>query len=693
VFLKQIGKVLSLTLCLVNPVFPQETGEYFSDDEALIDMPVMEGEGLTIVGTRETSQQMKTVSKEEIERAAAPDLASLLRETLNLGVTAYGGYGMQGSINLRGFDSDRVAFLIDGVPVNSPLSGDFDINTLNMDAIDHIEVIYGGSDSKYNISGSLGGVINIVTVKKQKPGLRFGGSLSNTAALPGSYAELNGDKAAPHWEDLADTQNAALFAEFGGERYSAQANLFANRAGNHFLYRDTIFNKTRRKEHSEVKDGGASFSVIRDLPDYARLLAGAALYYGDKNIPTSGYSRIFGRQTDFSTRENLALDAPRAFRDELAAEASFSHEWTWRTYDPPVPDTISALVPDTTSPPVSDTGSAVSRHDSHTVTAINRWAWYLAEKLTLRAGGDYRYAWLDSTDMGVRHRQDGGVYLTAELKAAQTLLVIPSVKAVMTDGGDGALTPVPKLGFLWNATESLVVKNNYFRSFKLPDFEDLYWTGGGMYGNPGLKSEDGWGADLGLSYHFAGTARVSAARAETTVFAQQTEDSIHWYNSTGTWRPENVGQAVFYGADTRLGATFPLSKGPFAEIGLSLSYQYLLSFLLSYGYDYASNKRIPYMPAHTLGASVSLPWKSGSLSLSAHYESARYADTANITELAPYCLLTVNASQKINGNVTVFAVARNALNQSYESFDDYPMPGMSVTIGLRVNVAVAGNGE
>jgi vitamin B12 transporter len=525
--------------------------------------------------------------------------------------------------------------------------------------VDRIEVVYGGSDAKYNVSGGLGGVINIITLKKEAPGLRIGGSIANTAALPGKYSKPRSGDQGPQWQDLVDTQNIALSLGYGAERSSWSGGLFANRAGNHFLFND-YYGRTLRRESNEVWDAGGTLSYIRDLPDEAKLIIGGDLYYGDKNIPLSGISDIGEKQRDFSTRQNLMVDMPRAFRDEFSAEASLSHAWSVREY------------------------AAASRHDQQVVTAINRWSWYPLDWFTLRLGGDYRYAFLDSTDMGRHDRHDGGLYLTAEFQPVRRLLVIPSIKTVFPGGGAVPAAPVPKLGFVWTPTDSLILKNNYFRSFKLPDFEDLYWKGGGMYGNPDLKSEDGWGADLGAAYR-----PHDRIDLEGFFFTQWTADSIHWYPSGATWKPTNVGEAFFFGLDAKLHGTIPLSRGPFEKIGLSFSYQYLLSYLLSYGYTYASDKRIPYMPQHTVGFSLALPWErgfrgyGGSLTLSGHYEGRRYADTVNLTPLKPYVLVNANLNQGIGKNFSGFAVFRNILNQSYESFDDYYMPGLTVTVGIR----------
>jgi vitamin B12 transporter len=654
-----------LLLWVLLPALPQDIEDdgFPLDDEFVLDM---EGEGITITASPETTQQMKVIPREEIERRHAPDLPVLLAETLGLGTTSYGPYGNMTDVNLRGFDTERIAVLIDGIPVNSPRSGEFDFTQVDVNSVERIEVIYGGSDTKYNVSGALGGVINIITVKKQNPGLRIGGSVSNTAALPGGYTDWDGFPGTPQWQDLADAQNASVSAGFGAEGYSWSANAFANRAGNHFLHPDD-YDTIRRKEGNEVWDAGASASLVRDFADLSKLIAGADLYYGDKHIPVSGYTSEAALQQDFSTRQNIMFEMPRAFRDDLAAEMSLSHTWGTLRYDP---------------------GRNASLHDEHYLTAISRWSWYLLPPLTLKAGADYRYIHIDSTNDGIHDRHNGGVYLTAEYQPLKGFLLIPSVKLATEGAG---IVPVPKLGFVLNLTDTLTLKNNYFRSFKFPDFDDLYWVQEGFSGNPDLLPEDGFGGDLSLEYR--GADRISI---DTTLYAEWTRNSIHWNNAAGFWTPQNAGEASFFGADTTVSFEIPLSRGPIEKIVPSLSYQYLLSYLLSDGRGYGSDKRIPYMPAHTAGLSLDIRWnlgdragsggRAGSLVISGHYESRRYGDTENspALELDPYVLLTINGSQKLGNNITTFAIIRNALNWPYESFAGYPMPGLTLTVGMRV---------
>ncbi|AEF80502.1 TonB-dependent receptor plug domain-containing protein [Leadbettera azotonutricia] len=654
---------LVMFFILCSPLSAQVPGE--EDDFPDEDLLLMEGEGLTIAASPETTQQMDVVSREEIEQAHAPDLAVLLQETLGLGFTRYGPYGNQADINLRGFDSSRIALLVNGVPVNSAMDGGFDFNTIDLNSIDHIEVIHGGSDTKFNVSGALGGVINIVTAGKPKPGLKIGASLSNTASLPGHYYDRDGTKAGPEWEDLADAQKAEFSLGWGAEKFSWTAGLFANRAANHFIFKEPIFNLVRRKDNNEVYDGGANASFTKNFDNLSRLIVSGNLYYGDKNIPTSGFSRLAGKQTDLAAGESVLFDMPRAFRDELAMEVSLGHNWHQLSYAPPL--------------------GAESLHNQNTLNFINRWNWYPNNYFVFRLGGDYRYAWIDSTDLGLRDRHDGGLYLTAEYQIIESLLLISSVKGIFAP--DTAV-PVPKLGLLWTPIEDLSIKNNYFRSFKLPNFEDLYWSPQRQVGgNPDLKPEDGWGADLQAAYRFGKSVNI-----ESTFFVQWTKDSIHWaIDSGGTWHPSNVGEAAYFGFDTKLGLNFP-GFAFLDKIKLSLSYQYLLSYLLSYGYTWSSGKRIPYMPVHTAGAALDLPWNSantaasGSLILQGRWESVRYTNTSNITKLMYPFIFDLTLNQKTGEYFTVFVVGRNLLNKPYESFSGYFMPGMTVTLGLRMDI-------
>jgi vitamin B12 transporter len=645
-----------LLFFIFTSLFSQEGGEEYDDDYSVFG----EAPEITVVGTPETTQQMEVITKEEIERRNVQDLAMLLEDVLDMSVTRYGGYGNQTEISIRGFDTERIAILIDGVPANSPRSGEFDVSQVDLNNVERIEVIYGGSDTKYNVSGALGGVINIITVKKQRPGFNFGGTFSNTGYVPGRYNERHagGELGEPHAKDLLDMQNLSLFAGYGAEKYSWKASLFGNRAGNHYLYQDD-YGFARRKISNEVLDIGGDILFARNLPDTAALVSDTKAYFAQKDYPVTPNSVGSAVSEDFQLTENILFNAPVIFRDDLAAEASLSYQYSNTKY-----------------------GADIASYD-HYITGINRWSWYPDEKLTVRSGFDWRFLYIDSQSavetQPVKTGNQGGLYGTAEFSPVKAFTLIGSLKGV-TDTKQAVA--VPKLGFLWKVVPQFTLKNNYFRSFKFPDFDDLYYRSldSVFVGNPNLKPEDGIGADLTGEYVLNKTFNVDA-----TFYTQWTENSIHWVKSAGgRWSPENIGTAFFIGADVRPALTLRIDKGAFETIKLGAAYQYQLSWLLSGDSSFADGYRIPYMPTHIAGASVDLKWKTGSLLLSAHYETTRYADTLNKMVLDPHCLVHATCNQDIGKYFTAFASLRNILNAHYESFAGYYMPGISLTIGGRV---------
>jgi outer membrane cobalamin receptor len=621
-------------------------------------------EGVTLTGTPETTQQMAVIEREQIEKRNPRDLSTLLEDELDMSVTRWGGYGNQTELNLRGFDTERIAILINGIPANSPRSGDFDVSQVDINNVERVEVIYGGSDTKYNVSGALGGVINIITIKKQKPGFSFNTVLSNTGYLPGEYnmRHSKGKIGTPHFEDIFDMQTLSFSAGYGAEKFSWAAGFFGNRADNHYLYEDD-YGFARRKQSNEVLDTGGNVSLAWDLPADATLLSDTKYYYAGRNFPITQNSTGYAEATDFSMTENILFNAPVAFRDDLQTEASLTYQYSNTNY-----------------------GVDIKSFD-HYVTAINRWNWYPGEKLTLRTGADWRFLHIDSqssteTDP-IKIGNQGGVYATGEFSPVRNFMLIGSVKAA-TDTKQAVA--VPKIGWRWEISPQFTLKNNYFRSFKFPDFDDLYYRSldSLFVGNPNLRPEDGLGADL--TGEFAPAERFAV---NATVYGQFTKDSIHWIPRAGndSWTPENVGEAWFIGADLRPKLTLQLNRAGFTTLALGASYQYQLSWLLTGSLTFADAYRIPYMPNHIAGGSVDLSWGkagfAGSALISLHYETTRYADTMNTMVLDPYFLMHATINQGLGERLTAFASFRNIFNAHYESFASYYMPGVSLALGVR----------
>ena len=102
------------------------------------------------------------ITREEIERAATPDLPTLLRRVAGVEIAQNGGPGTVASAFIRGAASRHTLVLIDGVPINNLNFGTAALEHLPLADVERIEIVRGNVSSLYG-SAALGGVIQIFT--------------------------------------------------------------------------------------------------------------------------------------------------------------------------------------------------------------------------------------------------------------------------------------------------------------------------------------------------------------------------------------------------------------------------------------------------------------------------------------------------------------------------------------------------
>ncbi|MGQ0621145.1 MAG: TonB-dependent receptor domain-containing protein [Panacagrimonas sp.] len=110
----------------------------------------------------DTLAALTVISREEIARSQATDVADILRFQAGLDLGRAGGPGQQTSVFIRGGESNHTLVLIDGVRVNPSTSGGAALQNLTPDMIERIEIVKGPRSTLYG-SDAIGGVINIVT--------------------------------------------------------------------------------------------------------------------------------------------------------------------------------------------------------------------------------------------------------------------------------------------------------------------------------------------------------------------------------------------------------------------------------------------------------------------------------------------------------------------------------------------------
>jgi outer membrane cobalamin receptor len=153
------------------------------------------------IATIEDASTTTEVTARDIERRSDRVLADSLRMVPGLQVVQHQKGNQE--FELRGYAMDRVALLIDGIPITDAYGGNMDIDNIGVENLSKIIITRGASSALYGARSAVG-TINMVTQKPEKLFGRVGveyGQYNNGAinvSQGGSPHPLTGPKATRH---------------------------------------------------------------------------------------------------------------------------------------------------------------------------------------------------------------------------------------------------------------------------------------------------------------------------------------------------------------------------------------------------------------------------------------------------------------------------------------------------------------
>ncbi len=116
----------------------------------------------------ETPVRVEVISSQFIEENHANNLADALQYSPGIQLKPLTGKSGLG-VWLQGYDSDRVAILIDGNPVAAGTGSSVDVSQIALGDVERIEISKGSMSAIYG-SSAMGGVINVITKAPQQGG-------------------------------------------------------------------------------------------------------------------------------------------------------------------------------------------------------------------------------------------------------------------------------------------------------------------------------------------------------------------------------------------------------------------------------------------------------------------------------------------------------------------------------------------
>ncbi|RMG39570.1 MAG: hypothetical protein D6732_04045, partial [Methanobacteriota archaeon] len=558
-------------------------------------------------------------------------------------------------IRIHGSSGNQVLVLLDGQRLNNPQTGEVDLSNIPIEQIERIEVIRQGNTALYG-SNAFAGVIAFHTRRKLISSYLSGHTLlgSFDTAVGSAEAGLSIHRLTGILQYQQEYSRQNFPYQYQGETIIRENAWYRNRKlFTRWNYQSAhqrmgvLYHFTHGKQglpsalYNELKHFNAFKTGNEHTLQFShRWFWGA---HGFSNI-LLGYRRLnqhFNNERDFSpfTRYNTRQ------QNEIL-EAQFTLDWF------PLP------------------------------TLETRWgASYVEERL------NHENLLYPDQSIGEKQRLSKAVYGGVEWQIPKQTFLWKSaqlraalrVESYFNQPAQGypviGFTLVPSM--LPNASVSV----NRARGIRYPDFNSLFWKGDARArGNPELLPEENSIWNGGFRYH---PGSRLFPEINLYLYSEQIRNLIIWHRTvSGVWEPRNEQKA------TRRGMDIQLTYHPLPDFfNVQMGYSYIQAKNKS-NEPNRYNKAIPFIPRHTLDASLWGSWKDFHLLLNYRWVDQRHTVAANTAPpLSAYHLWNISLGYQrhlgyLKGEFTL--AAKNIFNTSYELLFGYPMPGRSLQLSVKL---------
>jgi vitamin B12 transporter len=590
-----------------------------------------------------------TISRAQIAASGEHDLAELLLQLAGVMVIRSGGPGSSAYLSIHGSNADEVLVLVDGEPINSPLTGQADLSRIPLADIERVTVLPGAQSARYGARALAG----VVLIETRRPA---GAELSVTATA-GSWGERDGTVSAgldaPN--ALGGVLTASRNTTVGNFPYDAPA---ARGGGN----------AVRQNDNTLLSS--ISAAVATEGPVIVAIHG--AVIEDDRGLPGSitapdccareGDTRAWGSVSAHSDRGPIGW----------SVDANLDHERTrYQDSEPAIP------------PAYNDRATATSIRGAAAATIAN-------PVVTLTAGTEAQDVHIATTALSTTapssEHHDG---LWTHLHLGRPLghgLKGAIDGGLRVDWSSVISGPVgsPRVG-LSLALGHLLASLTGGGSYAPPSLADQYFQAGVLVRpNPELRPErvrDELEARLVARGVRLGAAHITS---EIAIYKADVSGMILWFpDYRFVWSPDNYNVRRG-GWDARTELVFP-------RLNLEIR-----GTLTDVAVDYAGpvlGGQVAYRPRVTGSGAAAVSRGRVRAELAARYiGDRRTVRGSTLNALAPYWIWTVHATVSLlDGAWPIEALigVDDALDRRAALLIDYPYAGRSLSIGLRLRHASA----
>jgi outer membrane cobalamin receptor len=462
-------------------------------------------------------------------------LEDLLAQQVGLQLRRFGGPGDPAEISIRGSTANQVAVLLDDVPLGGAVPGGADVSKLCLGLVESVQISRGGGSVETG-GGAIGGVVQLRT---RRPGTEPEGRVSISGGAWNT------------WEG-----SAFLSARAGALEYGLGYCGFTTE-GNFRFARPILEGPTRspylppviERINNESVRHSATLSLGGDTGSVGHLRFSDYFTYGERGAPGfDSENGVTGGQNAFARSETLHNLAKLewsalglgVFGDELSL--AFYHRYAQEEFR------------DITLIELGRKPELATRASTPGLLLRDAWSghWLFTDhRLEVRA--EVRRESFFGEEDDDHGRTTASVMASDDLGwLGDRILLVPALRYEWSQ--DFGSEWLPGLGVVLAPVSWLRLKANVQRSYRLPDFDELYLPDKGFIrGNPDLVPELALNADAGLELIADRLGPIRDLVFSGGLFLQEIDESIVWMPiSPFTVAPQNTGPARVRGYELAL---------------------------------------------------------------------------------------------------------------------------------------------
>ena len=613
---------------------------------------------------------------EQLERLSSHSIADALRYFAGVQLKDYGGVGGIKTINIRSMGSSHLGIFYDGIQLGNAQNGQIDLGQFSLDNVEEIS-LYNGQKSAIFQPASEFGNAGAVYIRTRRP--RFAEGENHHLRFKVKYGSSDLIRLSALWEQkLSQTVSSSVGAEFLNSSGKYKFRYTRYRADGTLAY-DT----TATRQNGDIwalRAEGNLYGIF----DQGSWNAKAYTYHSERGIPGAIVNNVWRRgerQADHNTFLQASLMKSFGTRYTTRLLAKYAYYQTHYVNRDP-----NTMLVDNTYRQQElffSTSHVYELMDGWSLSAAYDFKWNKLNADMRQFAYPHRYA--NMLSLATAYNQpwlnvQGSILATFVKDHTRTLSSQPHTTA---------LTPGLFVNVFPFGGRSFSLRAYAKRSFRMPTFNDLYYTDMGnallepetaLQYNVGFVFEKDW--QQGLLRHF---------RWQTDAYYNSVHDKIVAYpkGQQFRWTMLNLGKVHIKGVDVETEAAVAPVKDLLLSVRLQYTYQDARD--VTNPADTYYNDQIPYIPWHSGSAILGLSYRQWDLNYSFIYAGKRYNQQENIAYnyMPAWYTSDLSAGYRLrlgNYGLRVMAEVNNLLDQQYDVILNYPMPGRNFAVTLTMEM-------